>query len=112
MNALGVLLGRILMIIRMIICTIKTLTVPSVVLGNIDYKVRLMYVLVVQPGLSISMTILTRATMIIIMIVKSVHLVNIKIAMAQVLAKTALQVHQEQYMEMMAMDGIVVVIKM
>jgi hypothetical protein len=92
MLAFGVLLGRILMIIRMIICTIKTLTVPSVVLGNIDYKVRLMYVLVVQPGLSISMTILTRATMIIIMIVKSVDLVHIKTVLAKVLAKIALQV--------------------
>ena len=69
-----------------------------------------MFVIIVQPGVSIPMTILTRETMIKLVIVKSVHLVNIKTLLPKVIAKTVLQVHQEQYMEMMAIHGMVVII--
>ena len=41
------------------------------------------------------------------MIVKSVHLVNIKTIKAEVLAKTALKVDQDQYIQMMAIHGMV-----
>ena len=101
MNALGVLLESRFMILRLLICTIKAMIVQFVVVGHTD-KVSTVIVIIVQPGVSIPMTILTRETMIKLVIVKSVHLVNIKTLLPQVLAKTVLQVHQEQYMEMMA----------
>ena len=101
MNALGVLLESRFMIIGLLICTIKAMIVQFVAVGHTD-KVPTVIVIIVQPGVSIPMTILTRETMIKLVIVKSVHLVNIKTLLPQLLAKTVLQVHQEQYMEMMA----------
>ena len=110
MNALGVLLESRFMILRLLICTIKAMIVQFVVVGHTD-KVSTVIVIIVQPGVSIPMTILTRETMIKLVIVKSVHLVNIKTLMPeQVIAKTVLQVHQDQYMEMMAIHGMVVII--
>ena len=106
MNALGVLLESRFMILRLLICTIKAMIVQFVVVGHTD-KVSTVIVIIVQPGVSIPMTILTRETMIKLVIVKSVHLVNIKIIKAEVLAKTALKVDQDQYIQMMAIHGMV-----
>jgi hypothetical protein len=75
--------------------------------GITEKQIRKTLVKSVQEGLLIPMTILTIIIIIIKMIVKSVHLVNIKTRKAEVLAKTALKVHQDQYMEMMAIHGMV-----
>ena len=86
MNALGVLLESRFMILRLLICTIKAMIVQFVVVGHTD-KVSTVIVIIVQPGVSIPMTILTRETMIKLVIVKSVHLVNINIMISKDFAK-------------------------